>query len=265
MKKTFLYLLTVIMSITVLSSCLGDNDSYSSGTGTYAVVVSEEGTTYARTIIGGMSSTTIDSYKPGDVLLVNYEINHSNYKTLPSGTPVFIAEYATPTNENTEFKTEDQILVKTQSVDLDLENQPGIKSITLGGGHHSWLSKYFMDRWLFLFQAELTKDQTMSIDLFYDENQQYDEKGEALPENTYIIDVRLNITGTPNTGSEATNREQYAVANLSQLRHILSPQSVDENGALVNIRLRYFKKENNNTSSVLTLTSTVGNLDYYEE
>lgn len=265
MKKTFLYLLTTVMSISLLTSCLGDNESTSAQQNAYGVIGKEGTTTYAKLWYLELTSESLNEYNTGDVVFLDYEINHGNYTTLPSSNMmVFNAVYARPTSENLVFRSSEHLTVNETSADLNPENKDALTSIGLEGlGHRS--SKYFMDRWLINYQAKYTREQTASIELIYDAQKQVDERGEPLPENTYIIDVRLNITGTPNTGSESTNKENRVVANFSRLRSLLAPREIADNGTLVNIRLRYFKEDANTNIPVLTLTETMGYLDYPKE
>jgi|GEM_PF-2676434 len=268
MKKVFLYLLTTIMSITTFSSCLGDNESTSSQDNAYCIIGSEGGINYAKLYYLELTNKDrFKDYESGDVMLLNYKINYSSIITIPgTSTQIFEAEYAAPSSENYVFKKSEHLNVNYGNVDLESKNPNIFTSFSLeGNGHRA--SKYFSDRWLINYQAKYTKEQTATIELFYDEEQQFDADGKELPENTYIVDVKLNISGTPNSSSEATNKEQYVVANMNRLRTTLHPAEInDENITYVKILFRYFK-ENTNGSPTLTLYDPGNNtgIDYYVE
>ncbi|MDU1906093.1 MAG: hypothetical protein E6772_15080 [Dysgonomonas sp.] len=268
MKKAFLYLLTAIMSITTFSSCLGDNESTSSQDNAYCIIASEGGMNYAKLFYLELTNEDqFKEYESGDVMFINYKINYSSFITIPgTTTQIFKADYAAPTSENYVFRRSEHLNVNYEPVNLEPENPNAFTSFRLEGNGHL-ASKYFSDRWLIYHQAKYTKEQTATIELFYDEDQQFDADGKELPENTHIIDVKLNISGTPNSSSEATNKEQYVVVDMSRLRTTFYPVEIDEEkGTLVKIIFRYFK-ENTSGSPTLTLYDPGNNagINYYIE
>lgn len=263
MKKTFLYLMSAALLSTTLSSCLGNSESTYENQNEFSIVKIDDnsGAKYALTASNlYVNSDDINKYDQGDVLLLNYKVNFDNYLT----EYILKADYAAPAGENSTFRNASQKTVQIGDVDLSSDNNPNaFTSLGLTGvGHTTAGSLAFLNRWLFIYQAKIADGQAMSLDLFFDINKQYDESGNDLPENTYILDAKLNITGTPNTGAESTNKENRTVFNLTNIKHQLTPDVVDEDGVVVKIRFRYYKSDN---SEKPTYTPDAAALVYIKE
>lgn len=239
MKKTSFYLFSMLLLMGGLTSCLGDTKSSVEGNGAFAVIDIVDGNTkVANLAIGStimmLSSPDISSLDKGDVVLLNYKFDPNNYL---NSLGVIKADYAAPTSNDNIFRNSDQISVITEKTDTLPAANKIFKSVGMPPIYSPYT--YFLDKWMFSYSADVAKGQNIGLQLIYDNDpsKQVDNRGKALPENTYVIDLKLVISGGTNSNAQTITKENRTVVNFSSFRDLVrSPK--DQN---VSIWLRYYQ------------------------
>lgn len=264
MKKSFLFAFAALLTGAILPSCLGETDSSYEGRGQFAVVDVVGSTPIVRFVLGNsgviaMSNTgELAGYSAGDALFLDYKLNLNNV----TSDGIYIADYLSISDENV-YRVNEQKLVQTRVKDLALaDGEVMFKTFPLSPIYSS--NDFFLDRWAFSYTYSLKEGQSLDTDFYYDPEKQTDNNGEAVPEDTYIIDVRLRLLGTPNNPSaEGKTTEKYVIVNFSYLRSILRPEIIDTNGTVKKLRFRYYKE--GDTDGTPTISADAGSLLYTQD
>ncbi|MEN9919029.1 MAG: hypothetical protein RL662_1465 [Bacteroidota bacterium] len=233
MKQVFLYVLAITLLGTTLTSCLGDTKSSYEGTSEFGVIkISEDGVKYLIPQSGvPLTWNGISKYNAGDAMLASYKVSN-----LQSG--ILNAEYVSPIEE---FPLGNHRQISRSTVDTTVTGNPDrFKAFTTR--FYSGNST-FSDKWLFRYSVSVKEGQTSNVQFYYDDSKQKDQNGANLPQNTAIVDVRLDITGTPNSGAQAVTKENNIVVDFRLLRNWLRPSNLDED-PVVRIWLRYHTESN---------------------
>jgi len=234
MKKTFLYLFTAFILATVMTSCLGDTSATMGREGNFVIIRNEEGKVQAWTEAGiAVTFDGINSYGVNDILIADFEVDMGNM----SSPGIYDAKPFTPRET---YEAREHLPVNNAVADTLAESNPfkfNVLNVRKFSGN-----EYFKDRWLFHAESSFREGQYINPQFIYDKDKQVDNKGNALPENNYIIDVKLNLGGTPNPGASESNKQKDFVVDFSNFRNqIKSDIKLGETEVVVKIWFRFYK------------------------
>lgn len=232
MKKTFLYMCVAAVLSVAFSSCLGDNETTTSAAKTFSVIKqSDAGVLYAVIYVGGVAYITGDGLtdvQAGDAALISYKVNLNNV----SGSGIAKADYIAV---NEVYPVASQKDIKDQPMDTLVNNNP-FKAVSLSVPDQYMV---FSNRWLFQFAAEVAGDQDFDVILSYDKDSQKDNAGNALAENTVIVDITLKKTGVAVEGATAKTKEKSVVVDFTSFRGKHTPETIATDGTVLKIWFRY--------------------------
>lgn len=259
MKKTFFLLMACLTFSTFLTSCLDDSENVMQGNNKFAIIKQTNGYTMASIAVDGfgflLNSKDIEAYNAGDAMFINYKFGLN----FIGETGIIRADIATPTSSADIFPVNSQIVPKIGIADTTITNNPNvIKSISTPIFS---ANNFYLDRWLFSYSADIVDGQRMNLEFTYDDTKQKDENGESLPSGSYIIDIRLNKTGTVNPGAATLTKEGKTVANFEQLRNKFQPTfGENDNQKTIILWFRYFKTVDGKQK--LTYVKNAGAISY---
>lgn len=248
MKKISFFILFPIVFL--MSSCLGDTESAINTTSDYVYVTSSNGVKYAISYnyVMPLTSSEILSLQEGSVVNMSYKVNLDNgvnqdgiYKA--ENVVIEQSEIYTPASQST-VSVASAPVVGSDETDKAFITTP---TALLSSG------SLFGDRWIFSYSCSLAGAQYSAINVYYDENNQFDNDGTtALADGTIVVDLRLS-KGTPESEVTATTQSKKAVLNLSTIRQILESKVV--NAGLTqktyNVRFRTYVYNSTTQTAVL--------------
>ena len=97
-------------------------------------------------------------------------------------------------------------------------------------------NEYFGDRWLFPYTYKIKKGESVRVSFYKAEQESSESKVSDV-----LIDVRLEILGTPEDGASVKTEGDYIVVDMSALR-LIAGDEVDSSGNL-SIKFRYYRAD----------------------
>lgn len=247
MKKTFFYLFSALLLATTLTSCLGDNESYFESTD-YGVIREQNGSKVLNMLVNGyniyiLSAPNLANYANGDLVRASYKINFDN----ANNAGIITADYIT-IQDNNVYPVAEQQEVIIGEAPASLENNK-LRSFNMP---IRIINSYLENKTLFSYSYALKKGEEMNgLSFYYDESNQADA-----PADTYIIDVRLNVSGTATT-TEGTLTEGATAADFSQFKELKKPGTIPTEGTSITLWFRFFQ-DNASTPTI----SKIGSMFY---
>ena len=238
MKTTMtkkLSLLILLSSVLLLSSCLDMSRGSWMGKEEYSYIVKDEKTStiYARTASGHwITSEKISTLTPGTTARISYQINFDEAEEILTGEKNNVSIWKAT------LGAEPIILNQTRLYVTDAPDAPVVNFETLTEPLFIE-NDYFGDNWLFPYIVKMKKGQTSHVSFYkaneIDPNEQSGYKVEV------IIDVRVEITGTPEAGAEDKLVGDEIVVNLSDLRYMYA-NNTDSSGK-IDLKFRYYRSD----------------------
>lgn len=238
MKTILAKVLGAFLAVFLLTSCLGDKDSYienKEGEFVYFKYDDSSGSISDKLYawIPSLGSfvpapASLSSITPKRAYYAKYKINlvsgNADYLDLIDNDPVPTAEFRW---------------------DVPYSGfQPALRGDSIHPLNISVVSGYpaqiaMDDNWLIKYNVPLKENDKVEAQFYYDPNSQY-ESGMALDKNQVIIDVRFVKVEKDTEAGKAETKTLYALGSLSQLRSsfpVSYPADSDE--AYVDIKFRY--------------------------
>lgn len=213
MKTVLLKVLGAFFAVSLLTSCLGNKDSYlENKTGEFA---------YFRYNDFGNGEKLYAWISAGPIVvpssLSSITANRGyfvKYKIILSGSSYYNAEYLEVVGDGepipiAAFRWDRPYSGFQSSVD-------SIQPLNLNIGAYSPTAS-IDDNWLVSYNVSLKEDENVEARFYYDPNGQY-ENGEALKKNQAIIDVRFVKTDKNTENGNATTETLYALGSLKEFR-----------------------------------------------
>lgn len=215
-----------------------NEDSYSYiGYDEYSYIIqSDMGRIYARTASGYLvTSERINLLTPGTVALLSFQVDEETeiiklddnvnlYKVRLSKEPI----------------TLDQETLQLRSAPV-VEEPVFFESIIAPPTWVTHSSEYFGDRWPFTYQFKAKKGENASVSFYQVPKDKHPENLNA----DMLIDIRLEIFGTPQENAQEELKNDLIVANMSRI--LPTPSEDDDTSDLnntetekLNIKYRYF-------------------------
>lgn len=242
MKKAILKITFAVMLGLGLSSCLGDTESTSSGTGiAYISADAKTGAKYAwmPSLQGWypIKSAVIDNeLSVGDFVRATYKINTDNVNSQG----LYVAKEFTVLES---YPARDQSKIKL--ADVEAETNVDLAFNTVFTNNMMFASSAdFNDSWFVPFSTQLVKDQSAKIQFYYDARpeSQKNANGSNLEANTVIVDLRLTKTQAPaGDDLKPASVEQVTVGNFGLLRGALFASATEDQSVI--IIFRYYSTE----------------------
>jgi hypothetical protein len=258
MKKTFLF--GIALAGIFLTSCLGDNESKQTASNQFAVVKVKSGTKYAAAsggIYGGwyLVHESIDKYEEGDALFIgSYEVNTKNF----IDSELIRANYV---NISEAFPRNVQKTVSIGSADTiaNVKADIGVKNLAC----MSYAStEFFSNKALFEYTINQKDGEIYDVSFVYDKDKQVNQAGQKLTDEC-VVDV---ILSKRNEGvGEPEDKSKRIVANFSDLRSLLRPSEIPNEGVRIIINLRYSKYDISQKKYKLAYVPKVMSFDYRKE
>lgn len=255
MKKTVSAIMAILVSASLLlTSCLGDSDSSTSGSG-FLYVTLKDGAKVGVINLDinnpiYVSSPSLSNLSLYDMAYVSYTLNGAQ-----SG-GVAIAE-SLVVQEGGVYPSSRNVYPSISTVDTAMVTEYSNVFSALALYHWSPFTA-FDDKLVFAFTCRIPENEDApKLEFYYDESKQ-GSKGSGAEEFTRIVDVRLKRYGH-GTGENKT-RSFSVVADFSQLRPLFS-KYVNENNVM-GIKFRFFKFRDSSFNSA-TLNTENGITWYY--
>lgn len=243
MKKAFYHLLSVLSLGMLLSSCLGDTESYLEDS-SYGVINTTNGikflTVNSSRGLYNISSPSIANYNVGDLIYSNYKIKlDSNL-----GYNVFDTYFVTANPDEVYLNSDQEVVQKTTPTSSD---QYKLKSLNIGVAP---INEYLLYRTSFTYSVSLKQgESTTGLEFFYDETNQEEFATET--NKSYTIDVRPKVVGSV-TGTETKTHTGTTAVNFSNFKEIANLGNVTEAGASVTLKFRYYQEDSTTPKTLLT-------------
>jgi len=229
---------SVSFAALLMTSCLGDGDSSYQSDRSFAYITSEPGYKVASTNVGFIRTQDSDgmsNLQENKCYFISFKITSTQ-----SSSGVYPAEYINILDEGPITQSSLYIAEPYSYMDEDPNDTIQVNSLELMDYYPA--KEVFGDRWLFKYAAPNRKDDdNVKAYFYFDENNQVNEKGEAIgfDENKIVIDVRF--TKIEGSGSGTTKTKDYtSVGNLSSLRSSVYIPNYNEYGnAMVAVKFRY--------------------------
>ena len=237
MRKYFLFLI-IIASGLLMSSCLGDTSRSYTQPLDYVYITNDGGLTYGRTLSNRLiTSNEFLMMMPGTFQSMSYSYEEVNGVTPLqiggqtfqldnidlNGTPVEIHKYGFSSMPY-DLKTSDKFLGVIPLLNYAIDNPI-----------------YFDDHWIIECAYSIKKGEKLERISFYIN----DESQTSL--NEVLIDVMLEITGTPETNATPTSEVTVAALDMERIRNQFGGTSLSEEKKL-RIKFNYNKVENSSVS-----------------
>ena len=232
MRKYFLFLI-IIASGLLMSSCLGETSRSYAQPLDYVFITYEGGITYGRTLTNRLiTSNEIDTMMPGSFQSMNYSFEEEN-----GVTPIYIGGQIYNV-DNVDIKGTPDLIYKygfsTMAYDLKTSDKfLGVIPYAIDN------PIYFDDHWIIECAYSIKKGEKLERISFYIN----DESQTSL--NEVLIDVMLEITGTPETNATPTSEVTVAALDMERIRNQFGGTSLSEEKKL-RIKFNYNKVENSN-------------------
>lgn len=257
MKKTVSAIMAILVSASLLlTSCLGDSDNSTSGTGfmyvTQGTTTSKIGVLNVYGVPTQVSHSAVSNLSLGDMAYVTYTIKSSDYQSSGVVSPESLL-----VQEGGVFPSSRNVYPSISTVDTTMITE--YSNVFGGLALYHW-SPYtsFGDREVFSFTCRIPENEDAPrLEFYYDESKQ-GNKGVATEEFTRIIDVRMKRYGN-GTGENKT-RTFSVVADFSTLRGLFNQYKNDNN--VMEVKFRFFKFRDSSFNSG-TLTTETGGIWYY--
>lgn len=246
MRKSFLFLIIVASGL-ILSSCLGDTSRHYTQPLDYVYITNEGGLTYGRTLSNRLiTSNEFLMMMPGTFQSMSYSYEEVNGVTPLqiggqtfqldnidlNGTPVEIHKYGFSSMPY-DLETSDEFL---QIIPYAIDDPI-----------------YFNDHWFIEYVYAIKKGERVEDISFY-----INEESNS-PINEIIIDVMLEISGTPDDpNANATNEVGVVALNMAQIRSQFEGTN-DINKKQLRIKFNYKKNASNNTTDQFYNLTVKGN------
>jgi hypothetical protein len=223
-------LLLALSGVLFLSSCLDSGSPHYIGNDeiSYIAIGETTGIVYARTLAGfAITSPKIKQLMPGSMARISYQVKTEEDQTVMVDENQFA--YVV------ELASEPSVMQQT-TLELSLApNVPAVKFESLMDPLFAQ-NDYFGDRWIFTYYANIKKEDVNVR--FYKASDD-----DAKTANTdVLIDVRLEKTGTPDSGATEKIESDNIVVNLSALRMLMADEADSENK--ISIKFRYYRMDN---------------------
>lgn len=223
-------LLLLVSTVIFLSSCLDSGSQSIIGTQEPSYITSGMmGTTYARTQRGYLiTGPQIQTLTPGRIALLSYQITEeSEQVTVEDG---IIAS-------KVQLSREPEILDQTDLMMLEApEEENPLNFETIREPLYA-PNEYFGDRWIFSYTYKAKKGENFSAKFYLAS----EEDAEAA-DSDVLIDVRLEKSGTSESGAAEKIEGQNLVVDMSYIRAAMS-NKVNANNKLY-IKFRYYRSDN---------------------
>lgn len=245
MKTIFVKVASVLLAISMLTSCLGDGDNYIEVSEDFAYIRTDEMIgKYAMTLRSGpLKSDKVDNLETGRAYYVSYKATYGNGGYGVAERFELIDKYPVPLAQF--FFNEEPYF----NVPEDLKNDTvNVKNMDLGAC--AAVKEYFDDYWEVRYNVAKKEGDEFEVYFYYDKDGQY-ENGEPLDENQAIIDVRFVKTFKSGSSQDAKNETLKAMGSLKMFREMYRPTyNEGEDYANVAIKFRYIKENTNADPSV---------------
>lgn len=257
MKKNLFKVSLILSTISLLfSSCLGDTDSTyeASNDFTYVKRNSSDGVVYASLFAyAGLFATSpaIADLNPGSCYFMSYKLSTSNTQGAYYVAELVANPVPIPQSQGVLVLNEGESLPSQQN-----EIYPTSLAVSKGAPGEF----LFEDRWLCSAKFKKALNDEISIKLYFDPNNQFEdlEKTKPVGANKMILDIAL-VKNYPST-QEETVQDYSFVANMSGMRSYIENiimgsvttskptiEMSEQDEAYVQYRFRY-KKESSNVA-----------------
>lgn len=259
MKTILLKVLGAVLAVFLLTSCLGDRDSY--------VKIDDDFAYFKYDDLDGTGVERLYAWVSMGPILVPSSLSNTithnrgyfvKYKINQFGKYYYGAEYLELLGDGTPVPTAafkwDAPYTGFQPSQLADSIQPLSISEIKGSALNT-----IDDNWLIKYNVSLKEDETVEARFYYDSNGQY-ENGKALDKNQIIIDMRFvkKEKNTENVNAQST--ELYALGSLAEVRSSYQPTySSDADYVDVPIKFRYV--ENQGKTGYPPIIKTLGSFN----
>lgn len=224
MKKLSLFL-SIVAAAFLMTSCLGESETYYSGAPLSYITVTDMGTTYARASDGlPMTSSTIQQEMPGSFVFIAYSWKESLNTISEEGIyNVTVTDISDPIEQTTLIPGEAPVL----ETELPL----------LAFGNPGYAGAYFDYHLIAAYGYEEGDGNKKELRFYHD----FDEESDN---NKVIIDIRLvNSTGTVNKDQENV----LVAVNFEQLHDYYSEGMSPGTQKTIPLYFRYHREKSDGT------------------
>lgn len=224
MKKLSLFL-SIVAAAFLMTSCLGESETYYSGAPLSYITVTDEGTRYARTSDGlPMTSSTIQQEMPGSFVFIAYSWKESLNTISAEGIyNVTVTDISDPIEQTTLIPGEAPVL----ETELPL----------LAFGNPGYAGAYFDYHLIAAYGYEEGDGNKKELRFYHDFEEESDNK--------VFIDIRL-VNST--TGTVNKDQENVLVAvNFEQLHDYYSEGMSPGTQKTIPLYFRYYREKSDGT------------------
>ncbi len=231
-------LLLVLSATLFLSSCLDSGSKSYIGNNEYSLITRDgaTGLVYARTAAANyITSPEINLLNPGTVAFLSYQITDET-ETISIGKNGIV--HKVNLGAKPDLLDQKEVIRNTSAPETDTVYFESVIAPPL------WItnsSPYFGDRWPFTYQFKAKKGENASVSFYQVPKDKHPENLNA----DMLIDIRLEIFGTPQENAQEELKNDLIVANMSRI--LPTPSEDDDTSDLnntetekLNIKYRYF-------------------------
>lgn len=236
MKTIFIKVASILLVISMLTSCLGDGDNYIEVSEDFAYIKTDDlGSNYAMTYKGGpIKADKIQELIPGSAYYVSYKAGNSNGSYA-------VAERFDLLDKNPVPKAGLYFGKPYFNLEHQINDTINPKSMELGAWYP--FQEYFDDNWEIRYNVSRKLGDEFDVYFYYDNSEEgQSENGEKLKDNQVIIDVRF-VKSNKSGSSQDDNSTLHAMGSLKMVREMFRPV-YKEGYADVAIKFRYIRDNN---------------------
>ena len=223
-------LLLILSATLFLSSCLDSGNQHYIGTKEISYITQGQttGVVYARTLAGYLiTSPKIKQLTPGSIARISYQVKPNEDQT------VAVEENAVA--YVVELGAEPETMNQTMLHFSPAPDVPAVKFESLREPFF-FQHNFFGDRWIFPYTFKMKKGESVKVS-FYVASEEDAKAANA----TALIDVRLEITGTPVAGATEKIEGDNIVVDFSSLRLTLADKADSQNK--ISVKFRYYNSD----------------------
>lgn len=217
------------IAVLLLTSCLKEGNRNYAETSLVLIEMNNSGVVYGKTFGYQMrliTSPDMQLLLPGEFKFITYSWEEE-YGTTPIGT-----EYVA-----------DNVVISGEIIDVDQtylsmspapEQEEPSKFVNIATPLFASDEVTLNDHWLFEYTYEATKDETATVEFYWDEERSNVEEGKA------FIDIRLVINET--SGGSLTSKTDIIALDMAPLRNMYEGTS-SSNTKRIDIQFTYYRKD----------------------
>lgn len=234
LKRIFLKTGLIVLAVALFASCIKEGEqSYSAQE--FGFITTESGTIYARMASGYLITSpqiSLEKYI-GRCAFIKFSVNSQTEK-MTIGENIIIWK-ATVASEPSLIDQASMIFSPAPT-----ESPVRLSEIVLPGSNSNF--EYFGNNWPFKYTCKIKKGEQPMLKFYVPTPDEMNDSDD----DTIVIDIKLEITGTPESDATEKKEEFITVCDFTRLRQMIPAFVQGSTSKSINMRFRYYLEGQSN-------------------